>query len=341
MKFYPDSLQFLHKFLTATSKPTYFNSSKPKRIAEVVEISSSQRLKDLERLKRLGITPENTPNLNNPSTSQIFHETAAPTTPTGVDLNKKPSLSRDSFSFSLTSKLGIASPQSPANARNDHAKARAAAILQKKPIEKSNPNCIKYRGTDAGKKRAHDAIDLLSPDATAKKKQKLAEEVEKFRNERIRQLVAAKSSHTELIEAHENTVQDQYFNKLEKKEAMEEKMLGTTQMDCKAVICLQCKYKAFSAADRCKEEKHPLKVIDASKRFFECEECGNRTVTLFRIPKISCSNCSGSRWKRCGMIRDKSAVAKQQLSIRGDEETFIGSCGIKGNLDLCVPDEGA
>lgn len=320
----------------ATSKVNYLSNSKPKQLAEMVEASPTQRLKDLERLKQLGIVPGSTPQLSSPIPGNATSKT--PTPP--VDLNKKPSLSRESFSFSLTQKSGIAT-SSPGNARNNFAKARAAVILQKKPVEKSNPNFVKYRGTEAGKKRAHEAIDILSPDENDKKKQKLAEEVEKFRNERIRQLVAAKSSHTDLIEAHENNVQDQYFNKLEKKEAMEEKMLGTTEMECKAVVCLQCKYKAFSAAERCKEEKHPLKVIDSKKRFYECEECGNRTITLFRIPKVSCTNCSGSKWKRCGMIRDKSALIKAKLSIRGDEESQLGSLGTTGNLDLCVPDADA
>lgn len=296
-------------------------------------------MKDLERLKQLGIVPGSTPPPSSPS--QPSKDSLTQARKSQIDLNKWPELSRDSFSFSLTRKSGGTPASSPGNARNDLAKARAAAILQRKPIEKSNPNHIKYRGTETGRKRALDAIELLSPDERDRKKRKLAEEVEQFRNERIRQLVAAKSAHTDLVEVHENQVQDQYFNKLEKKEAMEEKMLGTTQMECKAVVCLQCKYKAFSAADRCKADKHPLKVIDALKRFYECEECGNRTVTLFRIPKVTCTNCSGSKWKRCGMIRDKSAIAKVQLSVRGDEETFIGSLATNGNLDLCVPDADA
>lgn len=281
-------------------------------------------MKDLERLKIL--------NKNSPtsglSQSPITPKLSAPSDST-VDLNKTPSLSRAGFSFSLG--------KSPVTGRgnNELAKAKAAAILQKKPVEKSNPNFIKYRGTEAGKKRAHSVLE--SEEENAQKKQKFAEEVEKFKNERIKLLLAARSSHSDLIAAHESNVQDQYFNKLEKKEAMEEKMLNTTKMECKAVVCLQCKYKAFSAAQRCRDENHKLKVIDAEKRFYECEDCGNRTITLFRIPKISCSTCQGSRWKRTGMIRDKSAInSGEPLSIRGDEEMFIGSVQTKGNINLCV-----
>lgn len=309
-------------------RPQYLsNNARSSRVAEMVETNSSQRFKDLERLKAL--------NGNSPSPSAVNQSpvTVKPQSDVSqnIDLSKRPSLSRDTFSFSISK--GVSS-----RSGNELAKAKAAAILQKKPVVKSNPNFIKYRGTEAGKKRAHSTIE--SKDENAEKKRKFEEEVEKFKNDRIKQILSAQSSHTDLIEIHESNVQDQYFNKLEKNEAMEEKMLNTTKMECKAVICLQCKYKSFSAAERCKTEKHRLKIVDAEKRFYECEDCGNRTITLFRIPKISCSNCEGSRWKRTGMIRDKSALQSgDQLAIRGDEETFIGSLQTKGNINLCVSDD--
>lgn len=316
-----------------SNKPQYLsNSTRSSRLAEMVETTSAQRSKDLERLKSLNggtSSPSSSPSVVRQSPGGTLKSQAA-TTP-NLDLSKKPALSRDSFSFSI-------SKGAMGKSSNDLAKAKAAAILQKKPVEKTNPNFIKYRGTEAGKKRAHSAIE--SNDGSAEKKRKFEEEVEKFKNDRIKQILSTQSSHADLIEIHESNVQDQYFNKLEKKEAMEEKMLNTTKMECKAVICLQCKYKSFSAAERCKTERHKLKVVDAEKRFYECEDCGNRTVTLFRIPKISCSNCEGSRWKRTGMIRDKSTLKSgDQLAIRGDEETFLGSLQAKGNINLCVSDD--
>ncbi len=68
-------------------------------------------------------------------------------------------------------------------------------------------------------------------------------------------------------------------------------------------IALQCKYKWFSASDLCKAESHPLKVIDTVKRFFKCDNCSNRTVTLEIVPLICCKQCGGSKWSRAGMIR--------------------------------------
>lgn len=208
-----------------SSKPNYLsNNSRPSRIAEGMESNPAQRLKDLERLKALN------GNVSSPNSSQ------SPITPKAdaqlnqsIDLNKVPSLSRNTFSFSIGNSV------SGGRGGNDVAKAKAAAILQKKPIGKSNPNFVKYRGTEAGKKRAHSALE--SEEESAQKKQKLAEEVEKFKNERIKQILSARSSHADLIEIHESNVQDQYFNKLEKKEAMEEKMLGTTKIHYISFFC--------------------------------------------------------------------------------------------------------
>lgn len=295
-----------------------------------MESNASQRSRDLARLKALNV-----------DTSKFSLSQTAQQEESANLRDSKPSLSFNSNGHSMALTLSTAPKLNSftslsftmGKSSNDLAKAKAAAILQKNPIEKSNPNFIKYRGN--AKKRAHTEISAPSDVNNAEKKQKLAEEVEKFKNDRIKQLLLARSSHSELIEAHEINVQDQYFNKLETKEAMEEKMLNTTKMECKAVICLQCKYKSFSAAQRCKDENHKLKVVDAEKRFFECEDCGNRTITLFLIPQNTCSNCEGSRWKRTGMIRDKSALKAQPLSIRGDEETFIGNT-INANINLCV-----
>lgn len=310
---------------TASSTVGYAPKIGPaSRIAEAVESSVSQRNKDLGRLKLLRGTSEIT---ISPTTSSL---SSSPKTRLQIDLSQAPKLSRTDFTFTLN--------DSSSSHGNQSAKAKAVQLLKSKPIEKSNPNHIKYRGTETGKKRLLEILPNES-DESAQKKRKLEAEVEAFKNERIQSIVNAKSSHVDLVKQHELNVQDQYFNKLEKKEAMEEKMVNTKQVACKAVICLQCKYKAFSAAQRCKDEKHPLKVVDGEKRFYECEDCGNRTVTLFRIPKTTCTTCTGSRWKRCGMIRDRKDVkVGEHLSIRGDEEAFLGSVSTKGNLNLCVAD---
>ncbi|XP_005184561.1 protein MCM10 homolog [Musca domestica] len=338
------------------------------KIACNVEAGRKQRLKDLERLQILqaesaktGASSPSSPAA--PSTPQsvksrdsIFskQQTSTPaagkqTSPTTSSSSlsssfssasdkfknrefsfttKSPTLSKDNFSLEVN--IG--------ERRASLAKQKALEILKKKPIQKIDPNST--RGTREGKRRAIDDLNekFMSNDA---KKQKLDEEErEKERKSRIQRIMDATSSHTNLIDMREREEQEKYFSKLEKKEALEEKMLSTYKMACKAVICKTCKYTAFSAAERCKQERHPLKVVDAEKRFFQCKDCGNRTVSVFRLPKTCCSNCNGSRWERCAMIRErKVATGAQELSVRGDEEMFIGSISGKANLNLAVPDD--
>lgn len=312
------------------------------RLAGNVEASSKQRYKDLERLRQLReenerfakkATTQETPATPEPKRAD------PPTTPQSVpdkfknrgfsfDASLTPKLaSSENFSFEVN--IGARQAQS--------AKLKAAALLKKKPLEKVNPNST--RGTESGKRRAID--DLHDKFSNTAKRQKLEEEErELMRKSRIERIMAATSSHTNLVDMREQEAQADYFNKLERKAAMEEKMLNTYKMPCKAVICQRCKYTAFAAAERCKEEKHPLKIVDAEKRFYQCKDCGNRTTTVFKMPKHSCSSCKGSRWERTAMIRErKVCTGRETLSVRGDEETFLGSVASAASLNLLVPEE--
>lgn len=311
-----------------------------KKIAATVEVNVKERQKDLERLKLLRETMPVEEIKEKPASNKIV----IPKVPElYTDLSKipeqfknrefslnAPKLTKKDFSFDV-------SVQNRSQLLN---KVKALEVLKKKPIEKSNPNFIKHRGSDLGKKRALEDLNK-STESNESKKIKLAEETKQLeRNDRIKRIMETKSSHQNLVDAHENEAQDKYFSKLEKKEAMEEKMMNTTKVACKAVCCLKCKYMSFSASDRCKSEGHPLKVVDGEKRFFKCGDCGNRTISLFKIPKLSCKNCKGSRWERTGMMREKNNLVGVELSIRGDEESVLGGISSKkANINLLVPEE--
>ncbi|XP_050514269.1 protein MCM10 homolog [Diabrotica virgifera virgifera] len=217
--------------------------------------------------------------------------------------------------------------------RSDKAKAKAIRLIQQKgPIKKTDPNNI--RGT--GIKRS---IDIEGGDKLdlAPKKLKV-DETNTFTSERFKKIMAASSSHLDLVESRDEEEKDKYFNKLEAKEKMEEKMINTHKVACKAVKCIQCKYISFSASDLCKSERHTFKVFDAVKRFFKCGHCKNRTVCLEVVPMTACSNCGGSNWQKTGMMHEKIATAVHSLSIRGGEQKFTNSVATDANLDLLVPD---
>lgn len=164
---------------------------------------------------------------------------------------------------------------------------------------------------------------------------------EEMRKSRIQKIMEAHSSHMNLVEQKETEAQQKYFDTLERKEMMEQKMVNTYKMPCKAVACLKCKYLAFKASDLCKEARHPLKLMDAEKRFFKCNNCGNRTTSLHRLPKFPCSKCDGQSWAKTGMMKEKTVTLNsEKLSVRGDEEMYIGGASSKDiNLDLHVADD--
>ncbi|KAG5676138.1 hypothetical protein PVAND_005989 [Polypedilum vanderplanki] len=306
-------------------------SSNAIKRAASLDHSTAQRKKDIERLKLLQGTdkPEFILSSKFQSAQQKINQTATSASqPLQKDPNFVPKLSSENITFSFS--MPVKS--------NDAAKKRAAEILKKKPLEQSNPNLLRYRGTEAGKKRIAEELNKsLEGESKKVKVDTTAEDEAQKKKDFIKRMMNAKSTHADLSENVEQEKQQKCFDRLEKKEAMEERMANTMEMKCKAVICKVCKYIYFSASDMCKERKHELKVVDATKRFYQCGDCKTRTITLFRIPRDPCKNCRSSNWKRTRMMPEKIVYVGEQLSIRGDEEMFIGSA-TNVNINLLVPD---
>ncbi|KAL0267230.1 UNVERIFIED_CONTAM: hypothetical protein PYX00_009565 [Menopon gallinae] len=159
--------------------------------------------------------------------------------------------------------------------------------------------------------------------------------------EKFLELMNAPIENADLLKEAESEEREKYFTKLEFREKMEEKMATTYKIDCKAVRCLKCNYKSFSASELCKKERHPLKLVNAVKRFWKCGDCSTRTVSLELIPLQPCKTCGGSKWERASMLPEKKTqvLPNEKLSIRGHEEKFIGSSTRNPNINLLVPDE--
>ena len=69
---------------------------------------------------------------------------------------------------------------------------------------------------------------------------------------KMEKLRKTKSRRSHLADEAENEEEDKYFDRLEKKEAMEEKMINTTEVKAKVVSCAQCCYTAYTQSDLCK-----------------------------------------------------------------------------------------
>lgn len=211
----------------------------------------------------------------------------------------------------------------------NRAKLNAYKYVQRNgPIKRQDPNSVRSQS----KKRSLEECNSSDKN----KKQKIEENG--FYSERFKKIMMLQSKHTDLLEDYDNEQAEKYFEKLEKKEKLEEKMAATHKIACKAVRCLQCKYISFSASELCKNEKHPLKVFDSVKRFYKCNDCKNRTVTLDMVPLKPCNKCGSGNWIKAGMINEKTVDTVHKLSIRGDEQTFLNSNISSTNLDLLVPE---
>lgn len=228
---------------------------------------------------------------------------------------------------------------SPPFRRADPAKARALATLQKKGgIQAKNPNAVKNTEKAADphfqekvRKRINKSSDSDSGDQTHKKS-RLSEAILNdssraklgsvdINSDKFKAMMEQKSRHTNLVDAVENEALDKYYQGLEKKEMLEEKMLSVMEIPTTAYVCFQCKYMAESASDLCREENHSLKTVKAKKRFFECKNCKRRTSSLDKLPRKSCATCDHSSWQRVPMGKAKSGpkLDSEILSLRGDE----------------------
>jgi len=234
-----------------------------------------------------------------------------------------------------------------------HSKALAILALKGEKIAKADPNLShrsKNRTPDAKKKvlkrMREEEEDITISDAENKSmnankkarteqkkvmvfgKEVSVEELEAIRNK--------KSVNSHLVGQAELEAADKYFEKAEFKDALEEKMLNTQSIKVKAVTCLTCNYTAFKSSELCKQEKHKIKLIDATKRFFSCKDCKNRTISLDKLPKTTCTKCGGSSWVKAGMMAEKKGpkLDSEKLSIRGNEESRIGCVIGTANIDI-------
>lgn len=217
------------------------------------------------------------------------------------------------------------------------AEAKKIAALRKlqakgQMLTKEDPNGIKrkrFSSMDIDQVAERADRDATSPEADdeepAMKKHK--EQLAYLQSEEFQKILNAKSKHTGVLKEAEAELQEQYFEPLVKKEQLEEKMRGIREQKCRAVTCKTCKYTHYKPLDTCVSENHDFHWHDAVKRFFKCP-CGNRTISLDRLPKKHCSTCGLFKWERDSMLKEKRGpkIGGETLLTRGEEHAkFLNS----------------
>ncbi|XP_077879653.1 protein MCM10 homolog isoform X1 [Ictidomys tridecemlineatus] len=201
-------------------------------------------------------------------------------------------------------------------------------------LTKTDPNNITKKQKDSQNvlevKNRVEKNNTFSPQAEdefepAKKKRR--EQLSYLESEEFQKILKAKSKHTGIQKELEAELQECYFEPLMKKEQMEEKMRNIREVKCRVVTCKTCAYTHFKPLETCVSEQHDYHWHDGIKRFFKCP-CGNRSISLDRLPKKHCSNCGLYKWERDGMLKEKTGpkIGGETLLPRGEEHAkFLNS----------------
>jgi minichromosome maintenance protein 10 len=92
------------------------------------------------------------------------------------------------------------------------------------------------------------------------------------------------------------------LDRLAQQEKMAIHMRDTNSMQVTAWCCPLCNITSQAYPQRCKEQGHRIKKVDATKRFFECGNCKTRTFTLnVQFPSFPCDKCGMRQFHKCGM----------------------------------------
>ncbi|KAM6216209.1 protein MCM10 homolog [Rhynchocyon petersi] len=227
-------------------------------------------------------------------------------------------------------------PRPRLNALAEAKKLAAITKLRAKGriLTKTDPNNIKRKQMDPEDvlemKERVEKNNTFSPQGEEElepARKKWRKQLAFLESEEFQKILKAKSKHTGILKETEAELQERYFEPLVKKEQMEEKMKNIRELKCRVVTCKTCSYTHFKPLETCVSEQHDYHWHDGVKRFFKCP-CGNRSISLDRLPKKHCSNCGLFKWERDGMLKEKKGpkIGGETLLPRGEEHAkFLNS----------------
>ncbi|XP_065178420.1 protein MCM10 homolog [Sycon ciliatum] len=219
--------------------------------------------------------------------------------------------------------------------RQQDAMERAITAVQKSGgLATVDPNAVPGKraavaGNPRESQKSKTAIaNAIAPPASSSNKKRSLSALMEMSDSDVQRVSKAKSSHYDEAKLLELEQQERYFNKLERKEDMENKMKTVMEIKVKVVQCKECSYTAESASKRCStEHKEKLVWSQTMKRFFECEGCKQREMTYGGAwPTVVCK-CGLSNYRRVSMFKEKSYKPTEfewnssSLLIRGVEHS--------------------
>ncbi|XP_063998703.1 protein MCM10 homolog isoform X2 [Pogoniulus pusillus] len=200
-------------------------------------------------------------------------------------------------------------------------------------LAKTDPNSVKRKRANADEvtgiveRVEKNVVHLQDLEELEPAQKKRREQLAYLESEEFQKILNAKSKHTDVLKEAEAELQEQYFQPLVKKEELEEKMRSIKEVKCRVVTCKTCNYTYFKPLETCVQDNHDYHWHEAIKRFFKCP-CGNRAISLDRLPKKPCRTCGLFKWERDGMLKEKKGpkIGGETLLPRGEEQPkFLNS----------------
>ncbi|GKT34302.1 Minichromosome maintenance protein 10 like protein [Aduncisulcus paluster] len=104
---------------------------------------------------------------------------------------------------------------------------------------------------------------------------------------------------------------DKHFAGYIEAERREEEAMKHTEVTLKAYHCATCRRYSEFKPHACCDAKHPVKVVSAVKRKFECRNCGNR-ITAFNtlFPAVYCERCNQKKWQVSSLANVRAIYKK-------------------------------
>ncbi|XP_013928245.1 PREDICTED: protein MCM10 homolog [Thamnophis sirtalis] len=225
----------------------------------------------------------------------------------------------------------------PAPKLSRSAEAKKMAAIQKlrakgQIISKVDPNSVKRKRSDVdvpgiSERVEKNITEVEEGGALEPLEKKRRQQLEYLESAEFQEIRNARSRHNGVLKEFEAEMQERYFEPLVKKEQMEDKMRNIREMKCRVATCKTCNYTYFKLLDSCVAEGHAYHWHNGVKRFFKCA-CGNRAISLDKLPQKHCSNCGLFKWERDGMLKEKKGpkIGAETLLPRGEEHgQFLNS----------------
>ncbi|CAD5207444.1 unnamed protein product [Bursaphelenchus okinawaensis] len=143
-------------------------------------------------------------------------------------------------------------------------------------------------------------------------------------DERIKKLLARKSTHQKEIDEDTKEREEKYFKQKEIQEKVESRMTNLMEMkDMNVVTCRVCDYTAPSPSDLCLQLCHDLVRHKATKRWYKCKDCNVKAAVYSKLPTSPCTNCGAKNFERVAMKDERRVELRPKLEVRGEERKFV------------------